>query len=178
MSKLAPNDPQFLVVTLFRNLSFSVELRDSHVKSRIWQKWGGVTSEMRWQNTVTSVLPALSCSVTRSLWWKWVAMQWATLWGGQRHKEQKMGRQTLDNTQQGTEALLPTTCKEQNPASRHMSPLGRSSSPRPALKWLQLQLIPWFSPCENPEPVHLTAPGFLTHNNWYNKCLLFEVATG
>lgn len=122
--------------TLFRNLSFGVELRDSHVKSRIWQMWGGVISEMRWQNTVTSVLPALSCSVTRSLWWKWVAMQWATLWGGQRHKEQKMGRQTLDNTQQGTEALLPTTCKEQNPASRHMSPLGRSSSPRPALTGL------------------------------------------
>lgn len=89
-------------------------------------------SRLHCTKTLASILPALSCSLACSL----DQMPFYELSYGQAHK----GGEPPANSQQGTEALVPTVCEELNLANTYLHELGSRSFPSPALGWLQSQL--------------------------------------
>lgn len=70
----------------------------------------------------------------------------------------------LANSQQATEALSPTTCKNLNPANTRVS-LAVAPSQLSLQVRLQLQRTPRLEPQESPGGTHLCSSRFLTHRN-------------
>ena len=159
---MTSNHSQLLVFIPFAISShFSVGLSDSIRKTRIRPKWWGVTSKIRSRKTATSVLLSLAPSDGSELPCCELPYSEANVTRNRRGSP--------DNTQWGTEALVPMTCKELNLTNNHMSDLGSSCSPNPALRWWQLQPIPWqpdFSLVRVQEPGH---PAKLLLDSWPTK---------
>lgn len=71
---------------------------------------------LSYKKTLSSISLILSCFLTCWSWWGW-----ADLWRGSCGKELR----SLGDSQRGTAALSPTTCRELNPTSRQLSELAR-----------------------------------------------------
>lgn len=92
--------------------------------------WAGPRESCNEQNTAKAIGHHFHHWVTKRLWVpSWVPYEEA-------HMARNQGRPPA-KSKQVTEALCPGTCKEPDPASRHVSDLGSGPSPSAAFRWDQ-----------------------------------------